>query len=385
MEEVMRMIEEDPHLVRKVGRRGETPLHVAVRCGHKEMASYLIEQGGANPNAIRTRKSSFKSNMTPLHIACDNGDAPMVEVLVKEGANPAFATATPVRLTPLMVAAKKGSLDCIMALLKHPKTLPTINIQDMDWMTAWGWAHHSGHDDIAGVLADCGADTQLGENIGVLVPTFTAAFRGYLSPVIKAVRKYPEVMARTDRYGQPLLHLSVQNGHINIVSYLLDQGAIIDKLATHETLGEGCTALLVAIVEGHLDVVDLLLSRGADPTARTAKKRMTPLMVAATRDGDILRLLLSYEVVRMTINAQDEDGSTALHIAVRCNNVDNAIEALLEAGADPTIMDHSNRTPLDLPTGLKNEEILPLFAVSVSRVRARARVTSPVGYNHWSE
>ncbi|MFP3027769.1 MAG: ankyrin repeat domain-containing protein [Wolbachia sp.] len=58
----------------------ETPLHIAVRYGHKEVAELLLNKG-ANVNAIERRK------WTPLHTAVRYGHKEVAELLLDRGAN----------------------------------------------------------------------------------------------------------------------------------------------------------------------------------------------------------------------------------------------------------------------------------------------------------
>ncbi|WP_245970163.1 ankyrin repeat domain-containing protein [Wolbachia endosymbiont of Bemisia tabaci] len=58
----------------------ETPLHIAVRYGHKEVAELLLNKG-ANVNAVERRK------WTPLHTAVKSGKVEVAELLLDRGAN----------------------------------------------------------------------------------------------------------------------------------------------------------------------------------------------------------------------------------------------------------------------------------------------------------
>jgi ankyrin repeat protein len=58
--------------------QGETPLHIAVKTGNKEMVKFLLDKG-ANVNA------GDKYEATPLHFACRNGDGYIARMLVEFG------------------------------------------------------------------------------------------------------------------------------------------------------------------------------------------------------------------------------------------------------------------------------------------------------------
>src|SRR5215831_11912087 len=117
----------------------------------------------------------------------------------------------------------------------------------------------------------------------------------------------------------------------------------------------GDTALHLATAGYRLEVVRLLLAAGADPNAAGNHRRSTPLHYAA--DGQInspawdarrqvstLRCLLD---AGANIHAQDKNGATALHRAVRTRCA-AAVRFLLEAGADPTLKNKPGSTPFHL-------------------------------------
>jgi ankyrin repeat protein len=54
------------------------------------------------------------------------------------------------------------------------------------------------------------------------------------------------------------LHFAAHSGHVNVVQYLLDRGAMIN---IHQR--NGPTPLHVAAQEGHFEVVRQLIQRGA--------------------------------------------------------------------------------------------------------------------------
>jgi ankyrin repeat protein len=65
-------------------------------------------------------------------------------------------------------------------------------------------------------------------------------------------------------YGQQLIRWAIQEGHLNIVKFLIDQGANIKKRYT-----DGFTSLDQAVGEGHLEIVKFLIKVGANVNQRT--------------------------------------------------------------------------------------------------------------------
>jgi hypothetical protein len=148
-----------------------------------------------------------------------------------------------------------------------------------------------------------------------------------------------------DRDGHdstPLYAAARQLKSLPLVAWLLDEkGADINARAWY-----GNTPLHAAAT---LDILIALLDRGADPTVLT-NHGWTPLMSQAF-DGrvDCMARLLQDSRVRATINVQNNNGDTALHIA--CDSDDGTsttsiVHLLLQAGANPAVTNNDGETPL---------------------------------------
>jgi hypothetical protein len=117
----------------------------------------------------------------------------------------------------------------------------------------------------------------------------------------------------------------------------------------------GDTALHLAAAGYRVEIVRLLLTAGAEPNAAANHRRSTPLHYAA--DGFIsspawdakrqvatVRCLLDNGANN---HAQDKNGATPLHRAVRTRCAD-AVRCLLRAGSDPSLKNKSGSTPFHL-------------------------------------
>lgn len=114
------------------------------------------------------------------------------------------------------------------------------------------------------------------------------------------------------------------------------------------------TLLHLAAAGYRIEIVRLFLSAGADPNAAKNMRASTPLHYAA--DGhpcpawdskpqvETLRCLLQHGA---NIHAQDKNGATPLHRAVRTRCA-AAVRFLLQSGSDPVIRNKPGSTPFHL-------------------------------------
>jgi ankyrin repeat protein len=170
---------------------------------------------------------------------------------------------------------------------------------------------------------------------------WTAATRGDLGEVLRLVGQDPALLDAQDRAEWTPLTCAAAAGHIDMVRWLVDQGADIDKRGHH-----GFTPLCIASCNGRLPVVRWLLEKGADPAIATHFLLMTPLM-AASHGGhvDVMRLLLGHPIGKTTTNHRCFHGRTALWTACFRGKA-GAARVLLESGADSHIASTIGVTPM---------------------------------------
>jgi Ankyrin repeats (3 copies) len=120
-------------------------------------------------------------------------------------------------------------------------------------------------------------------------------------------------------------------------------------------LYQGDTALHLAAAAYALEIVKLLFAAGADVDKPGTKRWSTPLHYASegavgatwwtpARQVETIQYLIS---AGAAVGAQDKNGATPLHRAVRCRCA-AAAAALLESGADPTRTNASGSTAFHL-------------------------------------
>jgi len=113
------------------------------------------------------------------------------------------------------------------------------------------------------------------------------------------------------------------------------------------------TPLHVAVKLGNMDIVKFLISEGADVNALNYKKR-TPLHVAATHDQpEAAKYLVDHGA---DLNARSDILSVPLHDAVVTNNL-RTVKILVEKGANLNAMSKKGMTPLTAALMRNHKEI----------------------------
>jgi ankyrin repeat protein len=185
-----------------------------------------------------------------------------------------------------------------------------------------------------------------------------AAEDGTLEEVRRLVQQDRGLLNVAHGWASPLTAAAVR-GHVEVVRYLLDEGADINLRP--EGIWE--TALEHACRGGQLGVVVLLLERGAD--AGPDDDGMTPLMAASfSGHTDVAELLLAHDSGH--VDQQNHlYGSTALHRAFSWfMGRTGVVRLLLGAGADPRLVDRDGRTPLHHAAEHGHAECVALLQVS---------------------
>ena len=158
------------------GRLARTPLHIAAKKGHCEIAELLIERG-ADVNAsvafgapISSAADAGHEDMVRLlldhaaapvtdstgrsavHWAAMRGHAGVIRILLESGFSP-DTPETGTRHTPLHKAAAFGELGAVNALIEGGAD---VNVVDLSPWTPFDWARNRGHQEIADVIESAG-------------------------------------------------------------------------------------------------------------------------------------------------------------------------------------------------------------------------------------
>lgn len=180
--------------------------------------------------------------------------------------------------------------------------------------------------------------------------------------------------------GQNALHFAAMFGSGDVISILIDNHAEMEVCDAM-----GLTALQLAVFHHRTKAADLLLELGAEAlfTSGTALSQGSILHIAAAGAGSsetmVRHLLITHPKLQLPaiINHTGLSGWTALHKAAYFGDYD-AIDALLDYGADRTLRDRSRgpypgRTALDVVERLLKQVESRGLGVDHERVKRRGQ------------
>jgi len=254
-------------------------------------------------------------------------------------------TGTPTEKQPssaerLFAATGEGRIQDVASLLDKDRTL--VNSRNEHDVTPLHVAANVGSVELCKLLIGHGADVNAVTTRGLVTgvtPLYNAAARGNAGACQFLLENGARVgMADSD--GKTPLMRAAFEGQVRAAEVLLNAGADANGRDRH-----GLTALDSAVGVGQVQMVDILLKHGARVDSANSAGHTALHFVAYPINGvEICRRLLE---MHPRLDAQDEMGRTPLHRAAEVNNAD-VVTVLLEAGANPKILDHDGETAFQL-------------------------------------
>ncbi|KAA8530133.1 hypothetical protein F0562_004842 [Nyssa sinensis] len=184
-----------------------------------------------------------------------------------------------------------------------------------------------------------------------------AARGGNLKILKELLGDCSNVLTYRDIQGSTILHAAAGRGQVEVVKDLAASFNVIEATDNH-----GNTALHVAAYRGQLAVVEALIL--ASPSSIHVKNNagetfldmavsgfQTPSFRRLDRQIEFMKQLVCGEVFNIEdiINAKNNEGRTALHVAIAGNIHSNLVELLMSVRSiDVNICDLNGMTPLDL-------------------------------------
>ncbi|KAK3236837.1 hypothetical protein CYMTET_53048, partial [Cymbomonas tetramitiformis] len=209
------------------------------------------------------------------------------------------------------------------------------------------------------------------DGLGLAVQNLlTSASEGNASEVERLITRTANESAvpvdSADVEGDSALHKAAENGHLEVVTLLLEIGADV-----HARNKVEFTPLIRAAMCGHADVVEqLMLGSDSELEARDKMGFTALIRAAAAGHEEVLRVLLKYSSPRgADIAATTKNGSTALHRAAESGHA-SAVQQLLEAGAPTEAVNDDTDTPLHRAAVNGHEAVVKLLLETGADVHA---------------
>ncbi|MBN2627786.1 MAG: ankyrin repeat domain-containing protein [Spirochaetales bacterium] len=301
--------------VDKTNGDGNTGLLMAVNEGYRDIAAYLVDEGAdiyftssagdtpadlvvdkGNMDLLKAviRQSNYKSSYGKpyplLHQAVELGDRDMTEYFMGLDKGALALTDAEGRIPLDIALSYKRSYD-------HALLAEYLIDQGSQRSTLRGFSY------VTDLFRNDNITMDLGEGV---TPLHQGCMLGHEGLVELMVRRFkPDMNIKDTVGGTPLLY-AVRGGHEAIASYLLENGADVNRPDNYEQ-----TPLQAAIgLNNYKTMIDLLTAHGAN------------------------------------INQQDVHGNTALHLAVQYGLSKAVVESLVSKGADANIRNSEGSIPL---------------------------------------
>ena len=318
-----------------------------------------------------------KTGNTPLHHAIAIGQTQIVDLFLKSGVS--VNLKNKYDYSPLHFAIIHERYNIVKLLCSAGADLTCQNDEKVDPLHVTyednGWLHLAAkHNDLDLI--------RFGLNAG-LTPSqlnrdkFTPLSLALIHSDIEIVKLLADEKSCsiTDSQGNRPLHLAVMGGEEDAVIVILEHCSDVNHAGT-----EGSTALHIAVQQGNYPVFKLLIRSGADIN-KLDDKGNSPLksrneenescegktscegkiqifkQAIESEDDKILNLLLVNGVQR---DCQDDDGRTALHLAVNSGRLEY-VKLVVDAGLSTSIVDNDGYSPLHSAVINKNEEIVEIL------------------------
>ena len=367
---IVEFLIENGATVDETAKSGITALWLAASEGQDDVVKLLLNKGNADP--ANTRIDGISALMT----AAVGGHASMVKLLLEQaGVN---ATAVDKEgLTPLMNSAEKGDVEVVKALLESilaEERGTYVNHFSATGFTALVIASAHGHKDAVEAMLDYGADASIGcQDTGVTALMYAAANKQLDVVKLLLEKGKVDVDQRHNGGGTALIEAG-SGGAVEAMKILIEAGANIDAkdedgvsplmgiastcvmegqeymwdllekagladVEINRMSFSGGTPIMFAAAGGHTPCVQFFLDRGAHVNVRS---KATPEYLAKLEQHQ-----LESGTTEQNENERHVDDVTPLIVATQGGHLE-CVQALLDAGADATLVDAEGRTALTL-------------------------------------
>ena len=225
-------------------------------------------------------------------------------------------------------AAENGLFEHVKVLLHSFKV--DVNKKSQDGWTVLTKALWMGHDSIAEMVLEAGANPRLGNREGT-TPLMIACKLGSTSSARRILEKDAKTILAVDVKGYRPLMYAAESGEIAIIELLLQHS---HEMINARSKREGMTALLLAVSKSHWAAAKALIEHGVDVDLQSHNRRSYSALHFAAEAGNapIVEALLDHGATVDTF--AKPNNLTPLFLATKSvGNLDTLL-ALIKAGAD---------------------------------------------------
>ncbi|XP_060077074.1 transient receptor potential cation channel subfamily A member 1-like [Ylistrum balloti] len=354
-------------------KNGDTALHLAVQGDHTDVIGYLLKQSAStiilneafmapihlaiDEGKIKALESLLKfstadvclpgeAGLTPLHYCASRDRDECAKLLLQYGARPCVTCSH--GFYPIHVAAKSAAAKTLEVLIKHVENLgysreQVLSFTDKANNMPLHAAVNGGDIEAVRVCIAAGAavDAQQEDKS---TPVHFACAQGSVE-LIKIMQelqpvRFSTALSTCDVLKMTPLHRAALFNHVNVVEYLLKQGADIDAQDSQDR-----TPLLIAASKGCWKTVQCLIVNNVS-LAKTDRENRNFLHLAIKFGGRLNEFGVELlKDVKNLLNEKDDYGCTPLHYASREGHL-VAIDDLISLGAHINPKNNNKQSPL---------------------------------------
>ncbi|GFU57296.1 hypothetical protein NPIL_316821, partial [Nephila pilipes] len=310
-----------------INAEGCLPLATAINFGLNDIAEILLKNEKIDIDNYGIDGNSL------LHIAALRGNCFIVELLLEKGVS-VDAVNLSDKISPLHCAADAGYVEIVKTLLNNKAK---INVFRKDGLTPLHLAAVKGHTSVVKLLLENGANANLADTKNRSSVELAVA-HGRVEVVELLLKEKNVHINDKGNDGFSLLHIAAQAGNLNIVTYLINQGADVNSQND-----AGSKPIHIATREGHKDVVEFFIKcRSLNNYIGAFGQSLLHYAVLGGQT-EILQLLID---LKFDVNVTDRNDCKPIHVAAISGDK-NALEILLQHGAYCNAT-YNGMTPLQL-------------------------------------
>ncbi|KAE8423351.1 ankyrin repeat-containing domain protein [Aspergillus pseudocaelatus] len=329
-------------------RAGRTPLHHAVAMDHTEVVKMLLKAGGDIETtdladhiplmfaAPCGNDEENRSGHTPLISAIEGGNKAMVKLLLEAGADPDHYTDDYV---PLISAIRTPKMEIFTLLLDKVSDLDHVDGRgETPLMHAAGWHNRMGE-----LLLERGARLDVENKYGETA--MSIASRRANEPLLRLLLGKIPGQEYVNAKGQGLLHFAagsdLEGGDEAMVRFLLAR----EGLTRDRKVADAQSGLHGAAWKGYTTILDILLGiDGVDVDSKDEDGYTALWLAVRWGREDAVELLLDKYGASLDVPNGDMEW-TAFQAAIYYEKPETA-RMLLARGANPNSRDRYGRSPL---------------------------------------